>query len=173
VEAPPVLESPHLTGPLPEEAELERLCRAAAHSPFPCRDRAVLHMFWCLGLTVPELLLLRAEDVDCRSGRVRWGAGREGVLPAEALWALTVYMRMERPPGSLRLFADGRGQPLTRPALARIFCRLARASGLRGSPQALRLAALWRAFRADPPGAVAELRRGARRTGGGGASDGG
>lgn len=153
-----MVESPHLAVPLPEEEDWHRLLRAAAHSPYPCRDRAVLHLFWSLGLTVPDLLALRLEDVDFLTGRVRWAGVREGLLSPDGLRSLTAYVSLERAPCCPRLFGDRHGRPLSRAQVARIFTRLQGACGVHSSPQALRLGALYRMLRRDPAHALAALR---------------
>jgi integrase len=153
---------PEAEDPWPDERLWPRLLEAAGDSPTPWRDRALLHLFWHAGLRVPDALGLALGDVDFLSGRVRWGAGQEARLPPEALAALTAYVSLERRGRPGWLFADRRGRPLGRPAVARLFRRLARASGVPVTPEALRLRALERLLGRDPLAALAAVRGAAR-----------
>ena len=153
-----VLEHPHLAEPLPEEKDWARLLCTAADSPYPCRDRAILHLFWWLALTVHDVLALRAEDVDFLCGRIRWGEGRQGLLPPEALRVLAAYASMERDPRCTRLFGGRHGRPLSRAQIASLFARLSAASGVPVSPHALRMAAIYRLLRGNPLHAFTTLR---------------
>ncbi len=153
-----MLESPPLATPLPEDTDWPRLLRGAADSACPCRDRAILHLIWWLALTAQDVVALRLQDVDLVAGTIRWGQGRSGLLPADALAALTAYVSTERARHGAALFCDRHGRPLGPAAIARIFTRLRRTTGVAVDPHTLRLAALYRLLRRDPLRALTALR---------------
>lgn len=83
------------------------------------RDRAMLHVAYCAGLRVSELVGLRLENLvfDPRLAIHVLGKGRrERALPLwkETAMALRAWLRI-RPPGqATEIFLNARGKPLTR-----------------------------------------------------------
>ncbi len=132
------------------EREWRVLLAAAGHSAFPCRDRAILSLFWHFGATVRQVTGLRAADVDLPAGTLAWPSGGGASLPLEVTRTLQTYVSLERPRHAATLFC-GRGQrALTARDVDRCFRRLARVSGIRADPLSLRRAALYRLLRAAP-----------------------
>ncbi len=150
--AVPLVEGEH---PL-NQGDWQRLWLAAGHSPCPCRDRCLLHLFWHLGPTVSAAAALRLEQVDFLGGCLRAG-GDEILLPPELLRAIATYVSIERPARSgPALFIGRHGRPLRPAAIHRVFHSMAAASGVAADPQRLRRQALVRQLLARP---VATLRR--------------
>jgi integrase len=147
--------------PLLERSDFDRLLQAAAHSPFPCRDRAILRLFWELAPGVHELLQLRPEDVDPVGGRLSRPDGRTSTLPRETARLLSTYASMERDPHCPRLFAGRHGRPLSPGDLDRLFRALGRQTGIPVDPVRLRRAALAHLLRCDPLPVVSAWRRAA------------
>ena len=147
------------------ERDFQRLLQAAAHSAGPCRDRALLHLFWHFGATVRQVTTLEVAHVNFLTGRIQWAGAPEGVLPPEALHALTAYVSLERDPHCPKLFAGRHGRPLTPAEVGRMFERLSGYSGVAVDPPGLRRAALFRLIRAQPLRALCTV-RGARPSAG-------
>lgn len=147
------------------ERDFQRLLQVAAHSPSPCRDRALLHLFWQFGATVRQATALEVGHVNFLTGRVQWPDAPEGLLPPEALHALTAYVSLERDPRCPKLFAGRHGRPLSPGQIGRMFQRLSAYSGVAVDPPSLRRAALYRLIQADPLRALCAV-RGARPAGG-------
>jgi integrase len=131
-------------------AEFQRLLQAAAHSPLPCRDRAILCLFWDLAPGVHELLRLRPGDVDLQAGRLLRPDGRRCALGRETTRLLAAYASLERDRRCPRLFSGRHGRPLRAADLDRLCRRLERHTGVAVDPLRLRRAALARLLRADP-----------------------
>ena len=142
-----------------EASDFDRLLQAAAHSPFPCRDRAILHLFWELAPGVHELLRLRPGDVDSVNGRLTRPDGRACALRRETARLLSAYASMERDPRCPRLFAGRHGRPLGPADLDRLFRTLGRQTGIPVDPVRLRRSALAHLLRSDPLAAVSAWRR--------------
>jgi site-specific recombinase XerC len=149
------------------EREWQRILQAAAQSPWPCRDRALLHLLWYFGPTVREVLALEARHLDLAAGLLRWPDGRASELPADALRALCAYIRLERPARCAALFVGRHGRPMAAAEVARLCQRLSAMTGLQVDPAALRRAALHRQLRARPLGTLRALRLGATGAGAG------
>lgn len=149
------LESPRLARALPHVisvADIDRLLAAPLAAPPPrgLRDAAMIETMYSTGLRVSELVKLRLEDVDLRSGVVRaTGKGRkQRLVPmGEAATELCArYLEESRPafvqnrtPGTA-LFVTRLGRAMTRQGFWKLLCRYARAAGIRGpiSPHKLR-----------------------------------
>ena len=151
-----------------DEDDYMTLVRVAAHSPSPCRDRALVHLFWHLAPPVRRVLDLRLEDFRADEGQIRWG-DRPGVAaPTSLLQALGTYVRVERiaPRGVPYLFCGRHGRKMDLSEMAGFFRRLSRTAGFPVDPLTLRRAAFERALRNDPARALGVLRTHAQPTGG-------
>ena len=94
------------------------------------RDRAILHLAFCAGLRVSELIGLRIDDVAPQSAsiRVRGKGRRERALP---LWkttsaALRAWLAIRGPTACLELFVNARGMPFSRWGIAYVLRRHAK-----------------------------------------------
>lgn len=132
------------------EREWRVLLAAAGHSAFPCRDRAILSLFWHFGATVRQVTGLRAADVDLSGGVLMWPGGGGASLPLEVAGTLQTYCSLERPRQAATLFCGRGRRALTAGDVDRCFRRVARVSGIRADPLSLRRAALYRLLRAAP-----------------------
>ena len=150
------------------EPEFQRLLQAAAHGPFPCRDRSILHLFWDFGLTLRQIVALQPGQVDLLARRLQLPGGRWAPLPDETLRLLTAYVSLERDPRCPRLFAARHGRPAGPAEVDRLFRRLRAHSGLPVDPLALRRAALARLLQLDPRPVLALWREAAAQAGSGG-----
>ena len=91
------------------------------------RDRAILHLAFCAGLRVSELIGLRIDDLASQSAsiRVRGKGRRERALP---LWkttaaALRAWLAIRGPVTSPELFVNARGMPFSRWGIAYVLRR--------------------------------------------------
>jgi integrase/recombinase XerD len=146
------LRQPRLPRRLPEtlgEADVPRLLAAAAASPTPLRDQALLELLYGAGLRVSEAIALRLDQLFLRERAVRvLGKGdKERVVPLgrPACTALARYLEHERPrllaTGRAReVFLSPRGRRLTRQAVFALVRRLAARAGVATplSPHGLR-----------------------------------
>jgi integrase/recombinase XerD len=115
-----------------------------------CRDRALLETLYATGCRASEVVGLRPDDLDLRTGSARCvGKGdKQRLVPlgARARQALTDYLATARPllvarrPETPELFVSRRGRPFSRVALWRIVKAYARQAALspRVSPHTLR-----------------------------------
>ena len=117
-----------------------------------------------------QVTALEVGHVNFLTGRIQWAGAPEGVLPPEALHALTAYVSLERDPHCSKLFAGRHGRPLTSAEVGRMFERLSGYSGVAVDPPGLRRSALFRLIRAHPLRALCTLRE-ARPSAGATASD--
>lgn len=156
VEADPTaaLDSPRLERRLPHVLALDvidRLLGAPDRSePRGLRDAAMIETMYSTGLRVSELVKLRVDDVDLRSGFVRaFGKGRkQRLVPmGDAARELCAQYLEEARPSFVRagaapaaLFLTRLGRGMTRQAFWKLLCAYARAAGVRGaiSPHKLR-----------------------------------
>lgn len=148
-----------MQAPVLTRGEWEKLLAAADHSATPYRDRALLHLFWHFGPSQRQVLGLEVAHLNFLTGRLRWPAGPETPLPADALHAITSYVSFERDPRGRRLFTGRRGRALSAAQLDRFFRRLRESSGIPVTPRSLRLAALYRLLEAHPLRAMAAVLR--------------
>lgn len=155
---------------LVQERDFQRLLQAASHSACPCRDRALLQLCWHFGATVRQITALEVGHINFLTGRIQWADAPEGLLPPEALHALTAYVSLERDPRCPKLFAGRHGRPLSPAQVARMFERLSAYSGVAVDPPGLRRAALYRLIRDHPLRALCAL-RGSRPSAGRSASE--
>ncbi len=148
------LETPRLARGLPDhltEDEVEALLQAPdVATPLGLRDRAMLETLYATGLRVSELVALRHDQLDLRTGLVRVvGKGRkERIVPLgeEAAHWLSRYLETARPalasPGTPdeHVFLNRRGAGMTRHNFWHIVRRHARAAGITRhlSPHTLR-----------------------------------
>jgi integrase len=143
------------------EQEFQRLLEAAAHSRYPCRDRALLHLFWDCGATVRQVVALEVGDVNFLNGRLQLQDGaREVRLPPDLLHLLTTYVSLERDPRCPTLFGGRNGRRLGPAQVGRLCRRLAAQTGIAVDPLMLRRAALARMLRVQPLLALGLLRGG-------------
>ncbi len=144
------------------QGDWQQLWLAAGHSPYPCRDRALLQLFWHLGPTVVAALALRLDQIDFATSRIcATGTGGDGIaMPPEVLRALTTYVSLERPAkcGST-LFVGRHGRPLRPAAVDRAFRAMSAAGGVTADPRRLRRQALLRQLLARPVATLRGLRR--------------
>lgn len=143
-----------------EEADYLLLVRQAAHSATPCRDRALVHIFWHLAPTVRGVIGLRLDDFHPEDGAMGWPDGRRLTVPPPCLEALGTYLRVERAPrrGVDHLFCGRHGLPLRPDDVAALFRRLSAATGLAVDPLVLRRGAFDRSLRLAPERALGLLR---------------
>ena len=143
-----------------EEADYLVLVRAAAHSGTPCRDRALVHLFWHLAPTVRWVTGLQISDFLAEDGELMWTDGRRILPPPACLAALRTYLRVERTArrGVSHLFCGRHGLPLRPGDVDTFFRRLSRTAGVPVDPVALRRAAFDRALREAPARALGVLR---------------
>lgn len=132
------------------EREWRLLVGAAAHGRFPCRDRALLHLFWDHGATPRQVLELEAGHVDFLAGTLRWPDGGRARLAPETRTLLAAYVSMERHPRCPKLFGGRHGLPLRPADLDRLFRRVSALAGVQADPRSLHRAALLRLLRAAP-----------------------
>ncbi len=138
------LAAPRLARNLPghlTEGEVEALLRAPdVTTPLGLRDRAMLETLYATGLRVSELVALRHDQLDLRSGLLRVvGKGRkERIVPLgeEAAHWLARYLAEARPrlarpavPDE-RVFLGRRGHGMTRQNFWHTVRRHARAAGI-------------------------------------------
>lgn len=148
-----VIESPRLWRILPQVlsiSEVELLLRQPDISTsWGLRDRAVLELLYASGLRASELVKLREEDINLRSGFVQaWGkGGRERIVPLgrAAAKAISEYINKGRPlllkgKSSPYLFISRLGKPFTRGWLWCLVKRYIAEAGIkkRVSPHTLR-----------------------------------
>ena len=146
------LRQPRLPRRLPTtlgEGDVPRLLEAAAATPTPLRDLALLEVLYGAGLRVSEAISLRLDAVflDDRALRVLGKGDKERVVPLgrPACAALARYLEHERPrlvtSGRCQeVFASPRGRKLTRQAVFALIRRLAERAGIEVtlSPHGLR-----------------------------------
>jgi len=146
------LRQPRLPRRLPStvgESEVTSLLEAAAASPTPLRDTALLEVLYGAGLRVSEAIALRLDAVFLgeRAVRVLGKGDKERVVPLgrPACAALARYVEHERPRlvTSRRVsevFVSPRGRKLTRQAVFALVRRLAERAGVETplSPHGLR-----------------------------------
>lgn len=139
------LESPKIRRSLPGYLRLEEVERLLeqpdAKTPFGLRDRAMLEVLYSAGLRVSELIGLRVMDLDSKVGSVRCiGKGdKERIVPVgkKALGMVEKYLYQARPKllgkatGSVTLFVNRRGGPLSRVGVWKILSAYGRRAGLR------------------------------------------
>ena len=157
--APPVAVKQDAGLAVLDELDRVRLLQAAAHSGTPCRDRALVHLFWCLGPTVRQVVALNREDLVPETGALRL-AGTDVPVPLSLVQALQTYIRVERPAGraSGALLCGRHGRRLAPADVRRALGRLGETAGLPVSAALLRRSALVRAVRADPIGTWRSIR---------------
>ena len=143
------LESPKIRRSLPGYLRLEEVERLLnqpdAKTALGLRDRAMLEVLYSTGLRVSELIAVRVNDLDARTGCVRCiGKGdKERLVPVgrRALSMVDKYLREARP-GLLRqtkiantptLFVNRRGGPLSRVGVWKILSAYGRRAGLRAA----------------------------------------
>lgn len=147
------VDGPRLERRLPHVLAVEAIDRLLAapdrSDPRGLRDATMIETMYATGLRVSELVKLRVEDVDLRSGFVRTlGKGRKQRLvpigqPAREL--LRRYLAEARPAflrgrQSATLFLSRLGRAMTRQAFWKLLRGYARVAGIRGplSPHKLR-----------------------------------
>jgi integrase/recombinase XerD len=154
VEPTASLESPRLAPALPHVIhvdDIDRLLAAPDRSdPRGLRDAAMIETMYSTGLRVSELVRLRLEDLDLRSGFLRaTGKGRkQRLVPMgdAAIELLESYLTTARPAflrdrgAPAHVFLTRLGRAMTRQGFWKLLCRYARAAGIRGpiSPHKLR-----------------------------------
>lgn len=143
-----------------DEGDYLALVRAAAHSASPCRDRALVHLFWHFAPTVRWVTGLQLSDFLPEDGELTWMDGRRVAPPPACLSALSTYLRVERTArkGVSHLFCGRHGLPLRAGDVDVFFRRLSTTAGVPVDPVALRRAAFDRALRQAPAGALGVLR---------------
>ncbi len=109
----------HLT-----EAEVERLIAAAKRNRWGHRDATILLVAYRHGLRVSELVDLRWEQVDFRTGnlhvrRVKQGTPSSHPIPGDELRALRRLQR-DQEPKSTFVFTSERGAPFSTAGFARM-----------------------------------------------------
>lgn len=99
-----LVDAPKLPRSLPKalaESEVESLLRAPPDTALGLRDRAMLELMYATGLSVSELVGLRADQVNLRQGvlRVTGKGGKERLVPIGELAAdwLQRYLGESRP----------------------------------------------------------------------------
>ena len=137
--------SPKLEKPLPHFLtvdEVFHLLGACGGDAFgPCRDRAILEVFYAGGLRLSELAGLDLGDLDLDQGVLRvWGKGgkeRLAFLGKPAREALAAYLARRRAllartgaPEAAPMFLNRRGGRLTSRSVARLVGKWARLAGL-------------------------------------------
>lgn len=146
------LRQPRLPRRLPStlaEGEVPALLDAAAATPTPLRDQALLEVLYGSGLRVSEAISLRLDAVFLaeRAVRVLGKGDKERVVPLgrQACAALARYVEHERPRlvttrRVQEVFLSPRGRKLTRQAVFALVRRLAERAGIAGplSPHGLR-----------------------------------
>ncbi len=131
------------------EREVPRLLDAAAASPTPLRDRALIEVLYGAGLRVSEAtgLVLEQVALEERALRVLGKGGKERLVPIgrAAARVLERYLAAERPrlarnPRRREVFLSPRGLRLTRQAVFALVRRLAARAGIETalSPHGLR-----------------------------------
>lgn len=141
------LESPKIRRTLPGYLRLEEVERVLAQpnekTPLGLRDRAMLEVLYSTGLRVSELISLGVSNLDAKVGCVRCiGKGdKERIVPVgrKALTVVDRYLREARPQlcgkgkssGTLTLFVNRRGGPLSRVGVWKILSAYGRRAGLR------------------------------------------
>jgi integrase/recombinase XerD len=141
------LESPKIRRTLPGYLRLEEVERVLAQpnekTPLGLRDRAMLEVLYSTGLRVSELISLGVSNLDAKVGCVRCiGKGdKERIVPVgrKALGMVDRYLREARPQlcgkgkssGTLTLFVNRRGGPLSRVGVWKILSAYGRRAGLR------------------------------------------
>jgi site-specific recombinase XerC len=143
-----------------DENDYLLLVRSAAHSPTPCRDRAMVHLFWHLAPTVRWVVGLQLDDFVVDEGALLWVDGRPVALPPVCLSALGTYLRVERVArrNVRHLFCGRHGWPLRPGDVATFFRRLSDTARVEVDPLVLRRAAIDRALRQAPERALGVLR---------------
>ena len=119
----PFKKTDHRSVPYLAQEEMQALLDAPNPSTrMGVRDRAILHLAFCAGLRVSELIGLRIDDLASQSAsiRVRGKGRRERALP---LWkttaaALRAWLAIRGPVASPELFVNARGMPFSRWGIA-------------------------------------------------------
>ena len=129
----------HLT-----EAEVERLMEAAKHNRYGQRDATMVLVAYRHGLRASELVDLRWEQVDFRTGtlhvrRVKKGTPSTHPIVGDELRALRRLQR-EQEPKSPFVFTSERGSPFTTAGFARMVERAGSEAklGFKAHPHMLR-----------------------------------
>jgi integrase/recombinase XerD len=137
------LRQPRLPRRLPgtlAEGEVPRLLEAAAASPTPLRDQALLEVLYGAGLRVTEAVSLRLDAVFLgeRAMRVLGKGDKERVVPLgrRAIARVKGYLDGARPTllrgrVSRHLFVTRRARPFTRMGFWKLLRRWALAAGIR------------------------------------------
>jgi len=124
----PFKKTDHRLVPYLAQEEMQALLDAPDPSTrMGVRDRAILHLAFCAGLRVSELIGLRIDDLASQSAsiRVRGKGRRERALP---LWkttaaALRAWLAIRGPVTSPELFVNARGMPFSRWGIAYVLRR--------------------------------------------------
>ena len=132
-------------------AEVERLLRQPRQdTPRGVRDAAMLEVLYATGLRISELVSLPLSALHLAEGwlKVRGKGGKERLVPLgeQAVERVRTYLAGSRAPlmrgGShgTHIFANGRGQPMTRQAVWKLLQGYARQAGITQpiSPHVLR-----------------------------------
>lgn len=148
-----LIDSPRLSRNLPDtltEADVEALLQAPrTEDPLGLRDRAMVELLYACGLRVSELVLLRMDQINVRSGvvQVSGKGGKERLVPMgeESIAWIERYVTQARPDlaqGAMpaELFITRRGAHMTRQAFWYVIKRYARQAGISKplSPHTLR-----------------------------------
>lgn len=146
------LEPPRVTKVPPRALSTEQvtalLNAPAEPTPKGLRDRAMLEVMYATGLRVTELVTLQLEDYDPRTSMLTVGQGaheRTVPLTEPARAALDAYLARARaalgaPPDDGVLFANPRGEPLTRQGIWLILKQYVARAGIEApvTPHSLR-----------------------------------
>jgi integrase/recombinase XerD len=143
------LDAPRVAKRAPQaltEGQVNALLAAATDStPKGYRDRALLEVLYATGIRVTELVTLQIDDLDLETATLRIGkdeAGADGSnrsrdlpLNERAVGALRDYLQNGRlalkvPPDAGPLFANPRGEPLTRQGVWLILKQYVKEAGI-------------------------------------------
>lgn len=129
--------------------EVSRLLAQPGSDGFKCkRDRAMLELLYATGIRVSELISLRLDDVNMRSGYIRCTRrGKTRIIPFGKLArsALSDYLENARPQKTKLqktdvLFLNCSGQPMSRQGFWKILKTYAKQAGIEANitPHTLR-----------------------------------
>ena len=134
------IKAPHIEKKLPEVLSLEVTVRLleqpSGSSPKELRDKAMLELLYATGMRVSELINLKITDVNLTMNYILCrDVSKERVIPIEnvAKMALENYIKSVRESishGSMFLFTNMKGQPMTRQGFWKLIKAYAAKAGI-------------------------------------------
>ena len=134
------IKAPHIEKKLPEVLSMEETVRLleqpSGSSPKELRDKAMLELLYATGMRVSELINLKITDVNLTMNYILCrDVSKERVIPIEnvAKMALENYIKSVRESishGSMFLFTNMKGQPMTRQGFWKLIKAYAAKAGI-------------------------------------------